>query len=457
MFEDFNIPQTIEECAAYYYTTLNVQEKLAEIIPSGIGNGRTVWHANNGFDTMARIIQLVCSAEIEENKTMNLRYYCNDGNRVIARAVDPNSIEYGITINEEVSTHFREIDFPGATHLTAAEEMLKQSPQHFLKIFTMPENNTLFVYTNKMLEPPMLYRLIALDMSINNKKTLTPNKLGADFINALVENDKDKAIKLLNDFLNSDRVTEYEMQELSRILRSTNDAKIKKLERTIEQNRNSIADYENYIAQMAVQIRESNQELDFLRSVDDSEEHKLFFKYLKRHPYISSFSPKRDGYLELKYKAPIVYFNETPARKYLTRNIYTDPQKQIIKIILGNRYELWTKCTLRFNTSNFQVTVFTMNRDNDLLNHPHIDRFHCFGNHRQAINESAEAGDYIGAIEQLSQAVLNLNFYDSCVIDEMLKNLIDNYYDLVTWKSKTTGEFLTTAQVIERGDYYEET
>ena len=454
MFENFLIPQTIEECAAYYYNNYDVQEKLQEIIASN-KLGRFVWHANNGFDTMGRIIQLLYAAEIEDEDNISFRYYCNNLYRLTEQSCRADIYSYGIVINEEAGTHFREIDYPGAIHLTGAEEMLKQSPLHFLRLFTMPENHMLYVYTNKMLEPPILYKLIALNIALYNKKNNTQITIAGNFVNSLITNDSAKAVQTLNDFLNSDIVTEHELKELSKILRSTNDNKIRKLERTIEQNRSTISDYENTIAQMATQIRESNLELEFLRSIDDSEEHKLFFKYLKKHPYIFSFSPKRDQTLELKYRAPIVYFNETPARKYLTKPIQTE-WKQVIEIILGGKYELWTKCMLKFNTSNFQVTALTMNKDDDLLNHPHIDRFHCFGNHRQAIQDSAEAGDYIGAIEQLSQAVLNLNFYDGCVIEEMLKNIKARWSTLVTWYCKETGELLTTKQVVERGDYYEE-
>ena len=91
------------------------------------------------------------------------------------------------------------------------------------------------------------------------------------------------------------------------------------------------------------------------------------------------------------------------------------------------------------------------------MNHPHISRFHCFGNHRQAIYDSAESGDLIGAVEQITQAVLNLNFYDSPVVEHVVSALSQNRSDLRTWRCKETGEMLTTQEIIERGDFYEET
>ena len=455
MFEYFPIPQTIEECSETFNRLYPIMQKLSDVVP-GIRLGSFIWHANNGFDTMARIIHSMTAAGLPEQSCYSIRYFVNQNYRMIDIASESERDVFGIVINEEASTHYRELDYAGATHLVGAEDLIKQSPQHFVKLFTMPENHKLYVYTNKMLEPPALYKLFSLNISLINKECLEKNVLAANFIKALPEKDSEKTLKILNDFLNSDAVTEFEYKKLEKILKNKNESKIRQLERTIQQNRTNIADYENIIANLAVEIRENNKKLDFLRSVTDDEDHRLFYRYLKRHPYIVNFTPCNDGHIELNYRAPIVYYNTTPAEKYINRAEYTPETKTIIKMIIGGKYELWTKCRLNFDTASFNVTAFTLNRDDDLLNHPHIDRFHCFGNHRQAIQESAEAGDYIGAIEQLSQAVLNLNFYDSCVITEMISNIKSRWFTLVTWKCKETGEYLTTSEVVERGDYYEE-
>ena len=117
-----------------------------------------------------------------------------------------------------------------------------------------------------------------------------------------------------------------------------------------------------------------------------------------------------------------------------------------------------TCCALQFKTSNFGIEYAdrSLNINTTALPHPHIMRFHCFGNHGTAVREAAETGNYLGAIEQITQAVMNLNFYDSCVINEMLQNLDTDKYR-VTWKNKENGMWYSTAEVLERNDYYEET
>ena len=60
------------------------------------------------------------------------------------------------------------------------------------------------------------------------------------------------------------------------------------------------------------------------------------------------------------------------------------------------------------------------------------------------------------ALEQITQAVFNVNFYDSCVIEEMLRTIDRAKATLPTWRNTETGEMLTTLQVFERNDYYEE-
>ena len=70
------------------------------------------------------------------------------------------------------------------------------------------------------------------------------------------------------------------------------------------------------------------------------------------------------------------------------------------------------------------------------------------------MKDAAIAGDYFAAIEQITQAVLNLNFSDSIVIGTMLNELLD-YPSQKTWRSKETGALLTTEEIMEI--YHEET
>lgn len=451
MFENLTVvPYTDEEVSSVYAALGEIVNRLSPIVDASKYIVR--WSTNYTLLNIASILTMLTAMDVS-NKTFRSCYYENNTHRFKIRANNPDENKIGIIINQEASTHFELTDYIGATFITNAEEFLKQTPHHFLKIFTMPDNNTLFVWTNKTLSAETIYKIYSLEAAVFPKETPTAKA----FIEALLEKDVTKAKNVLETLFTSDKIKELEFEKFKKCLTNTKDTKIANLESKITNNRHSINSYEETIAKLASEMREYTEQIYFLKSLQGDTEERLFYKHLQKIPYITSFQGYEAGYIQLNYQAPLIYFNELPAEKIIEQNYRPLKEKQIVKIILGRKYELWTKCTLVFYTEDFRIDNNRSSAMVRLLPHPHIDRYGCFGNHRAAIRESAEAGDYIGAIEQITQAVLNLNFYDGCVINSMLQTIIDKWSTLPTWKCVETGEMLTTEQVIERGDYYEET
>lgn len=451
MFENLTvIPYTEDEANMTFQAFGEIVDKLSQVVNAE--KYRTLWSANYTVMNIASVLAMLTAMDMEDDHVFKTAYYENNEYRFSRRVNDQDSKKCGIWVNQEAGTHFEATRYAGATYLTNAEDFLKQSPHHFLKIFTVPDNNTLFVWTNKQLNPETIYKLYSLEAAVFPKDTPTAK----DFIEACLEKNVDKARNVLETFFNSDKITELEFKKFQKCLANKNNSRIRNLEDSITRNRDQINNYEDTIARLASEMREFTEQIYFLKSLDANEEDKLFYKHLQKIPYITSFQAYETGCIELNYQAPLIYFSELPAEKIIEQNYRPVQEKQIVKIILGRKYELWTKCKLTFFTDNFSVDNQRTSNTIQLLPHPHIDRYGCFGNHRAAIRQSAEAGDYIGAIEQITQAVLNLNFYDGCVVNAMLQTLKDKWTTLPTWKCVETGEMLTTAQVIERDDYYEE-
>lgn len=451
MFENLTvIPYTEDEASMTFQAFGEIVDKLSQVVNAE--KYKTLWSANYTVMNIASVLAMLTAIDMEDDHVFKTAYYENNEYRFNRRVDEQNTKKCGIWINQEVGTHFQATKYAGATYLTNAEDFLKQSPHHFLKIFTVPDNNTLFVWTNKLLNPETIYKLYSLEAAVFPKDTPTAKA----FIEACLEKNVDKARNVLETFFNSDRISDLEFKKFQKCLANKHDTRIRNLEDDINRNREQINNYEDTIARLATEMREYTEQIYFLKSLDANEEDKLFYKHLQKIPYITSFQAFETGYIELNYQAPLIYFSELPAEKIIEQNYRPEQEKQIVKIILGRKYELWTKCKLSFFTDNFSVDNQRTSASVHLLAHPHIDRYGCFGNHRAAIRQSAEAGDYIGAIEQITQAVLNLNFYDGCVVNAMLQTLKDKWTTLPTWKCVETGEMLTTAQVVERGDYYEE-
>lgn len=410
------------------------------------------WYGDYLLLSIANLLTIISGLTGTLSDPAYAAYYENDDYHFINEF--PKTNGFGIIIHEAPSTRFNPANYPSAEYLESAQEFLKQTPHHFLKIFTVKDSKFLYVWTNKVIEPDTYYKLYALQASMFNKD----NELLKNFIDALINDNIENARKVLTDYFNSEDVVNREFEAFSRCLRNQSQRQIDRLEKDIQSNRESIHTYENEIAALASKMRELNEKLAFFKYMqEDNDDHKLFYKHLRKIPYLVSFQGFDNGYIHLEYEAPLVYFSDYPAEKLIAQPARGSYSKDIIKAIIGRKYQLITKCALEFNTANFSIRSDTINNTDNVFKHPHISRYNCFGNHRQAIYDSAEKGDYIGAIEQITQAVLNLNFYDNCVIDSMCSTLIDKRDTLRTWRYKETGEMFTTNEMISRGDYYEET
>ena len=445
------IPYTYEELESNISAFYDAGNDLQDI---GLNEKISLrWEGQYAGDIIAKIL-LMMSATKFDSRTHTITYFNNNAyrfNRVIEN-YDKKNI-YGLIINQEAQTHFTALNFPTASFLQNAQEHMKQSSQHFLRIFTVEGQQALYVWTNKNLSIENLYKLFALLERLYPRKNEIFNK----FIKACIDKDVEAANKAIDDYMNSDEIEERKFQEFKEGFKSNKENQIRNLRNEITNARNRINEYETNIAIYATKIRTNTENIAFLMSSDDSEDVRLIYKYLKKSPYISRFSMWDNGIIELTYHAPIMYFNDYPAEKMIEQEWRAVQDRQILKIVIGKKYTLWTKARLQFNTSTFGVQLDQIHDNYPLLSHPHINEYRCFGNHIGAIREAAESGNHLGAIEQITQAVLNLNFYDGCVIDRMIAILNNQWHCLPCWTCEATGEMLTTEQVVERGDYYEET
>lgn len=449
MFDNFTmVPHTDTETSLMMEPMNEITTKFQSLITSNVYDLK--WYGDYMLLSIANLLSIMSGMKATPTRKACTYYYENDDYNFINNFGLQN--HFGLIIHEAPSTRFNPANFPSAEYLENAQEFLKQTPHHFLKIFTVKESDYIYVWTNKEIEPDTFYKLYALMISMYSKD----NTVLSEFITALIEDNIVNARKVLSDYYNSEDVVNREFEAFKSCLKNRSQTQINKMERDISDYRDRIQRYENEIADLATKMRDLNEKLAFFKYMqEDNEDHKLFFKHLRKIPYLKSFQA-RNGYIHLEYEAPLIYFSDYPAEKLLAQTNRSRYSKDIIKIIIGRKYELITKCALEFDTGNFGISSDTIYNSSPVMRHPHISRYNCFGNHRQAIYASAETGDYIGAIEQITQAVLNLNLYDICVIDTMCCTLENKRDTLRTWRNIETGEMFTTNEVLNRGDYYEE-
>lgn len=457
MFDNIKIiPYTRAEISEQYEAYDALFRELCEYINDyRVINVR--WQSYNSWDTIARLLVRInaINAEHDTDKKAIMRHYLKNDHPFLheLELLKEHPARFGLIIHEQASTHYVEADYPGYTHLEGAEKVLKQTPTHFLKIMKHPISEVLVVFTNKELTIENCYKLNELQTKLYVDKYSEVSTIPYEIAKACSNKDVEKFKEIINNLFNSEEFKQLRMEKIRKIFTYDTERQILNLESSIQDTRNRIMDYENRIAADASDIRMWSERLIQLRNKDINEEIDLICKYLWKHPYIKEYNPLDNGQLLLKFEAPIMYFDEQPAEK-LTHSLSTKLKKAIVLMLLDRHFTLYTQCAIVFNTSSFQTGTRNMG-NSPLLGHPHLDRYNCFGNHREAIFESAQNNDYIGAIEQISQAVLNLNFYDSCVINYTLETLEAYMNTLKTWKDPTTEEMITTLDALKRGGYYE--
>lgn len=439
--DDFNYPDSS--------IIIDAANKMRKYIPKS-ARGRSI---HDRSDTASYIMQLAHYMDsikcVDTKYAAYSRYYRNDSHRFVewANGASAHNDMIGIFINEEAKTHYVESTFVNIKRMPMIENCLKQSPSHFLRIFTSAYNSALYVWTNKPLSPVTIYKLKQLQHTKIDPFECSEQYI-TDFYNALVENNLEKFIKAVNAFFESDLVKDNEYRMFAECVNYNTTRRIQIIEEDLKNYRANIIEYEKRIADLSVQIRDGSDTLMMLRNKDQKEDIKTLYKYLCKHPYIYRFEALDNGVLVLDYAAPLIYFNEYAIEK-IQRHHTSAFERGVLNLFLSRKFELYTACKLNFSTNNFRVGIDATTNTN-YFPHPHIDRYHCFGNHQAGISDSAISGDYLGAIEQITQAVLNINFYDGCVVNRMLIDLENTYPDRETWLDKNTGELITTAEAIRR-------
>lgn len=424
-------------------------------------NWSSYYAVHNAIETYMDLLACVDLINADENHhVISVVYRNNESNvKYIYSGTEIYDNAIGIVIHKSPAPRYDEMEWENQVMLDGASETLKQTSKHFLKIFHKENNpNLLFVWSNQDLLPETVFKIKMLQLRLNEQNLETFHPITKEIYAAFVEGSVPKINEAFKKFFNSSIITERQYKDFVKTLKYQNERNKEALKSRIKNNYDSIQSYENTIARLATEINDMNMRLLILTNNEDSnEEIEMLFKYLNKHPYITNFTvSKNSGILVLHFRSPLIYYTDYAIEK--VKKSYREEDQIIFDIFLEKRFQLITECSISFNVSDFSITPTSRPRNSGIMGHPHIDEYGCLGNHREAIFESAETKDYIGAIEQISQATMNINFYDACIVGYVVKyfNNPVNKTQKETWLDTKTGEYITLEEVIKRRNENEE-
>lgn len=339
------------------------------------------------------------------------------------------------------------------THTFAIYRVIHSNniPQAFTEIQGLPltldevskayYNNRTIIYESKTTPTwENIFKLLAFKEVILNQETNEKDNRFLNFYTALVDKNIQNVNQAFANIVEDPTIKTKLLQHLTKFFKSNTEKQMLEIkEQIIEINQ----DLENLLKLYTDQNARHSELLaryDYLAKVPEKDISQNVIKYLSKNPYIEQILIQ-DSHLKLYYVAPIIYYDED-ALDHLLATSRSASKKKFLNILKERKYQLYTRCVLHFYPNTFRIATSFIGTDDDFIGHPHIDKYSCLGNHPSEIRKWFETGDYIGAIDQISVAVLNLNLYDGIVLDSLIETL--KTHDFVpTFRDTTTGEFVS--------------
>lgn len=330
--------------------------------------------------------------------------------------------------------------------LEGLEELLKRENSADITAFIT--NTTLVVASNKSMNVKQLLMILRLYHKLMCEEYSTPSEDYSNLLDALLNNKITEANKYLNNILNNPMLEDIKADNIGKIFAYSKQSRIEDSKRYIEDYRNRLADIER--SYMACQEGLSN-ELETLNSLMNSKDDidtLRIGKHILNNPYITDVTRENSDKIILTYCAPLINFNEEVAERLIEGS--EDFDKKVLNILLhhSDKYTLYTECKIRvYNYMHIEALTRYVSYK-QFIGQPHLDNHACYGNHIDQIKSFAEHKNIVGVIDQTTEMVMNMNFKDGVVTQDLMREL-RQYKTINTWLNNETGEYVSTKNVME--------
>ena len=438
--------------------------KLYEDLPEDILNRAVIRHV--GDNSIAKICELFIKMEQyklslkPDNETkigfMMEAHGANEFNvdniEVRVEAMERlQGCKYNLIILGGEFSNLPEDSIGNLTRMSGIEHTLKSyktdPDSHRIRIYG--NIHTLVLIVNVWTQPDQTTALLQIFLSMIETGEELDNDVSS--IAAAVHKNSNirKANQIYHAIVNTPELAKARtVKAINGVFKNMKNGRIDNIKGNIENINYRLNELQNDYSSYMTNKRNLLEELDRIKRNPDIETDDII-NYIQKTKYIKKVSKSSNGRgVSLYYEAPMLYYDDDVIQHI--RHSYDEEVQFIFDAFLERRYQLYTRCEVIFYPEDFRVnnmTIGSRNENNYYIGHPHIDRFGCFGNHGEAIQDWAETGDYIGAITQVTAAVLNLNFTDGTVVGELIDTLIDRADNVPTWYDTETGVVLTTNEL----------
>ena len=294
-----------------------------------------------------------------------------------------------------------------------------------------------------------LFKIMAFKYVLikNQDESFVLNNDLTEFYNSLIKKNSTEANNYFNNILDTEEYKTIYNKQFEKYFKIDYQEEIINTQNRVRQLRRDIDIHLRRFAEAETQINELNDQIEIYKNkptVDHSQE---VLAYISKNPYITRIVKASSESIRIYFEAPILYYDKDVVQK-LQDTTDSEFKRDFYQIFLEDKYTLWTRCCLDFNTKTFNIYANEIGANKFVIGHPHIDEYRCLGNHPDEIREWIINKDFIGAITQVSAAALNLNFYDGAVISRLTYNFEEHWDDIPTFKNNETGEKVSLNQIL---------
>ena len=333
------------------------------------------------------------------------------------------------------------------TALPALQEVLGRENNAKINAFQDKNTKSIYVLTDKKPTVKQIVMVLRLYFTMEYDSFSTPQTDYMNMLDALIQDRADDFNKCFNKLLKHPYLITAEAEKYGSVFKYNRENRLKTVKDTIDMIRNDLFNLETSYVKKQKALRDNLEIYDAISNSEDNINSVAIGKYILDNPYITPTLANKD-IIELHYIAPIVSFDPDAAERAKKHRI--DNDKRILDIFVNHydEYELYTECNINIY-SNMSISGIKRSTSyRQYIGQPHVDNYACYGNHIGRIEQFAANGDVVGVIDQTTEMVMNMNFYDGPVTDKLLESL-KIYNNIRTWKNRKTGEFMSTKEILE--------
>lgn len=222
-----------------------------------------------------------------------------------------------------------------------------------------------------------------------------------------------------------------------------------------------IANYVEYIKQYEEKVRTYQAKLEAKKteynsyafrddeSLNLADVFKDFIGWDKSIKLCTVRASNRESIITLICTAPIEFWEEDELVNWKNnKDIYNK-----LEIITGGRYKLITSCRIELNPTRSVINGLQLDETSqelvnaeELITHPHVGRYGCFGNNENSIRQAMRNRDFYTALCIINQSIYQLNLTDGCVINSLCSKL-DSCDTYKTFLDTETGEMVSLIDI----------